>query len=43
MARFLLLFESGRGDYTAERDELLGDDDVASLAKRIKARRKRKR
>ena len=43
MVRFLRHFESGRGDYTLERDERLGDDDVATLAKRIKAQRRRKR
>ncbi len=35
MARFLQQFESGSGDYTAERDQWLGDDDVQTLAARI--------
>ncbi len=35
MARFLQQFESGRGDYTAERDQWLGDDDVEKLAAKI--------
>ncbi len=35
MARFRQQFESGSGDYTAERDQWLGDDDVQTLAARI--------
>ena len=35
MARFLQQFESGSGDYTAEREEWLGDDDVKELAAKI--------
>ncbi len=35
MARFLQQFESGRGDYTAEREQWLGDDDVKTLAAKI--------
>lgn len=35
MARFLQQFESGRGDYTAERDQWLGNDDVKELAAKI--------
>ncbi len=40
MARFLQQFESGTGDYTTERDQWLGDDDVQTLtAKILEARR----
>ena len=35
MARFLQQFESGHGDYTAERELWLGDDDVKGLATKI--------
>ena len=41
MARFLQQFESGRGDYTAERDQWLGDDDVEQLAAKIVEARRR--
>ncbi len=35
MARFLQQFETGRGDYTAERDQWLGDEDVQTLAGKV--------
>ncbi len=35
MARFLQQFESGSGDYTTQREEWLGDDDVQTLAAKI--------
>lgn len=35
MARFLQQFESGHGDYTSERDQWLGDEDVQTVAARI--------
>jgi hypothetical protein len=40
MARFLQLFEPGRGDYTAERDRILGDPTVDELVDEIERRRK---
>ena len=39
MVRFLQQFEPGRGDYSAARHQWLGDDDVETLASRIRARR----
>lgn len=39
MVHFLKQFESGSGDYTAERKRLLGRDDVKSIVKEIKKRR----
>ena len=35
MARFLQQFETGSGDYTAERDRWLGGDDVRTVAAKI--------
>ncbi len=35
MARFLQQFESGRGDYTRERESWLGGETVESLADKI--------
>ncbi len=35
MARFLQQFESGSGDYTVERDQWLGDNDVPTLTSKI--------
>lgn len=35
MARFLQQFESGRGDYTTEREQWLADDNVEALAAKI--------
>ena len=40
MVRFLQQFETGRGDYSLDRHKRLGKEDVASLAKRIRRRRK---
>jgi hypothetical protein len=40
MARFLLQFEHGHGDYTRERREHLRDKSVATTAARIRARKK---
>jgi len=37
--RFLQQYERGRGDYTAERDELLGHPTVHELVKAIELRR----
>ncbi len=38
-ARFLHQFSMGTGDYTAERDQLLGDPTVNDLVQQIKKRR----
>lgn len=35
--RFLLQYESGRGDYTTERDALLPGWDVAEITRRAEA------
>ncbi len=35
MVRFLQQFETGQGDYSVERRELLGRTDVTTLAERI--------
>ncbi len=40
MARFLLQFEQGHGDYTRERREHLRDKSVSAVAARIRARKK---
>ncbi len=40
MARFLQMFETGRGDYSKERHRLIGKQSVRTLAKEIKQRRK---
>ncbi|MBI4746243.1 MAG: hypothetical protein HY786_06855 [Deltaproteobacteria bacterium] len=37
MVRFLQQFEMGSGDYTKEREELLGGMDVKSIVKEIKS------
>ena len=37
--RFLQQFDNGKGDYTKERREILGDDDLPALMAKIKARR----
>ena len=42
MVRFLQQFETGRGDYSVDRHRWLGEDDVATLAKRIRQRRGRR-
>ena len=40
MARFLLQFEQGNGDYTRERREHLHEKSVSAVAARIRARKK---
>lgn len=40
MARFLLQFEHGHGDYTRQRREWLRDTSVSTAAARIRARKK---
>ena len=40
MVRFLQQTETGRGDYSRERQARIGRQSVASLAKRIETRRK---
>jgi hypothetical protein len=40
MVRFLQQFETGQGDYTAERHQWLGNADVQSLAEQIRAARR---
>ncbi len=40
MARFLQQFDPGRGDYTAERDRVLGYSTVDELMHEIERRRK---
>jgi hypothetical protein len=40
MARFLLQFEHGHGDYTRERREHLRDKSVSAVTARIRARKK---
>ena len=39
MARFLQQFETGRGDYSAERHIWLGELDVQTLAEKIQQQR----
>lgn len=39
MARFMQQFELGSGDYTRDRDELLGNPTVEEIVTRIKERR----
>ena len=39
MARFLQQFDQGRGDYTAERDRILGSSTVDELVDEIERRR----
>jgi len=41
MVRFLRQFDTGRGDYTVDRHRWLGEGDVATLAKRIRRRRRK--
>lgn len=43
MVRFLQQFETGQGDYSAERHSLLKDIDVDTLAKQIIKRRAKKK
>lgn len=40
MARFLLQFERGHGDYTRERRQRFQNQSVQSVAARIRARKK---
>ena len=42
MVRFLQQFETGRGDYSVDRHDLLGEEDLASLVAAIRRRRRRK-
>jgi hypothetical protein len=42
MARFLQQFETGRGDYSREREIWLGGETVETLADKIKQARDRK-
>ena len=42
MARFLQQYETGRGDYTRERESWLGGETVESLAEKIRQVRDRK-
>lgn len=39
LVRFLQQFETGHGDYTAERQEWLGGQDVCTVTERIRQRR----
>ncbi len=39
MARFMQQFEMGSGDYTRDRDELLGNPTVEEIVARIKEQR----
>lgn len=39
MVRFLQQFETGRGDYTAERRSWLGSENVRDVAERIRTER----
>ena len=39
MLRFLQQFETGRGDYSAERHQLLGQADVQTLVEKIQQQR----
>jgi hypothetical protein len=40
MVRFLQQFETGRGDYTAERDQWLPKTGVSDLARQIREQRR---
>jgi hypothetical protein len=40
MARFMQQFEMGSGDYTRDRDEILGNPTVEEIFARIEERRK---
>jgi hypothetical protein len=42
MARFLLQFEHGHGDYTRERQQRTAKDSVQTIAERIRARKKKR-
>lgn len=39
--RFLRQFDMGHGDYTAERDRLLGNPTIDEMVGKVKARRKK--
>jgi hypothetical protein len=39
MVRFLQQFDTGSGDYTRDRDELLGDPHIEDIFAQIKERR----
>jgi hypothetical protein len=41
MARFLQQFDSGHGDYTADRDRILGNPTVDDLVTELEHRRQR--
>ena len=41
MVRFLQQFETGNGDYSTDRHQWLGDQDVAEVAKEIRRRRRK--
>ncbi|HUT34081.1 MAG TPA: hypothetical protein VNE39_11405 [Planctomycetota bacterium] len=43
MVRFIKQFQGGRGDYTRDRFTWLGDEDADIIAKRILARRAKRR
>ena len=43
MIRFIQSYSSGRGDYVKERYAILGDDDVKTLAARIRAKQEQPR
>jgi hypothetical protein len=40
MVRFLQQFETGRGDYSTDRDRWLGQPDVRTLADELRQRRR---
>jgi len=42
MVRFLQQFETGRGDYSIDRHQWLGEQDVAGIAKEIRQRRRKR-
>jgi hypothetical protein len=42
MARFLLQFEQGHGDYTRERQQRRPGHSVQTIAERIRARKKKR-
>ncbi|MBE9208351.1 hypothetical protein IQ244_17810 [Nostoc sp. LEGE 06077] len=41
MARFMQQFEKGSGDYTRDRDEILGNQTIDEIFKRIEERRQK--
>ena len=43
MVRFIKQFQGGRGDYTRDRFTWLGDEDADTIAKRLLARRAKRR